>query len=139
MAWPSAKRSDASWSAISECKSKLSKWLIRSLVKYGRVIERWNLFELARIPLALNVLRITGDVLPHITYTSGKILNYTKPKRLLPSELNTPVPRKESNCDCNIGPGGMDQPKELQGDNQKCCLCRTHRIGLRESPRSNNL
>ena len=139
MAWPSAKRSDASWSAISECRSKLSKWLIRSLVKYGRVIERWNLFELARTPLAIKVSRKTGDVLPHITYTSGKILKYTKSKRLLPSELKTPVPSRESNCDCNIGPGGIDQPKGPQGDTRKSYLCRTHRIGLRGSPGSNNL
>src|SRR5437899_7438292 len=69
MAWPSARRLDASLSAMSECRSKLSKWLIRSFVKYGRVIERWNLFGLVGTPFWN-----TKDVLPHITCISCEIL-----------------------------------------------------------------
>jgi len=38
--YPAARRSFACASASSACLSKMSKWLMRSLVKKGRVIVR---------------------------------------------------------------------------------------------------
>ena len=89
---------------IPAWRSKMSKWLILSLVKNGLVMERWNLSHIQRTFTGILRQRYTSIALLCVVPLACQ---QRKPQvdRNLPSELKTPVPRTGFMNSENVSPG----------------------------------